>query len=114
MGQKVNPIGFRLGVNRGWDSVWYAKKKDFGNYLIEDFKIRNYIKKNVVNSGVSKVMIERTSNKCFVTIYTSRPGFVIGKKGSDELAVMVDTFKPLMVTQEAMEIADEDYFKSWL
>ena len=54
-------------------------KKDFGNYLIEDFKIREYIK-NVINSGVSKVMIERTSNKCYVTIYTSRPGFVIGKK----------------------------------
>ena len=50
MGQKVNPVGFRLGVNRGWDSVWYAKKKDFGNYLIEDFKIREYIKKNVINS----------------------------------------------------------------
>ena len=83
MGQKVNPIGLRLGVNRGWDSVWYAKKKDFGNYLIEDFKIREYIKKHVINSGVSKVMIERTSKKCFVTIYTSRPGFVIGKKGSD-------------------------------
>ena len=71
MGQKVNPIGFRLGVNRGWDSVWYAKKKDFGNDLIEDFKFRAYIKKNVVNSGVSKVMIEKTSNKCFVTIYLS-------------------------------------------
>ena len=83
MGQKVNPIGFRLGVNRGWDSVWYAKKKDFGNYLIEDFKIRAYIKKNVVNSGVSKVMIERTSNKCFVTIYTSRPGIIIGKRGEE-------------------------------
>ena len=83
MGQKVNPVGFRLGINRGWDSVWYAKKKDFGNYLIEDFKIREFIKKNVINSGVSKVMIERTSNKCYVTIYTSRPGFVIGKKGSD-------------------------------
>ena len=83
MGQKVNPIGLRLGINRGWDSIWYAKKKDFGNYLIEDFKIREFIKKNVVNSGVSKVMIERTSKKCFVTIYTSRPGFVIGKKGSD-------------------------------
>ena len=83
MGQKVNPVGFRLGVNRGWDSVWYAKKKDFGNYLIEDFKIREYVKKNVINSGVSKVMIERTANKCYVTIYTSRPGFVIGKKGSD-------------------------------
>ena len=80
MGQKVNPIGLRLGINRGWDSVWYAKKKDFGSYLIEDFKIREYIKKNVINSGVSKVMIERTSKKCFVTIYTSRPGFVIGKK----------------------------------
>ena len=83
MGQKVNPVGFRLGVNRGWDSVWYSRKKDFGNYLIEDFRIREYIKKNVTNSGVSKVMIERTSKKCFVTIYTSRPGFVIGKKGSD-------------------------------
>ena len=82
-GSKVNPVGFRLGVNRGWDSVWYAKKKDFGNFLIEDFKIREYIKKKVVNSGVSKVMIERTANKCYVTIYTSRPGFVIGKKGSD-------------------------------
>ena len=57
MGQKVNPVGLRLGINRGWDSVWYAKK-DFGNNLIEDFKIREYIKKNVVNSGVSKVMIE--------------------------------------------------------
>ena len=83
MGQKVNPVGLRLGINKGWDSVWYAKKKDFGRYLIEDFNIRKYIKDNVVNSGVSKVMIERTAQKCFVTIYTSRPGFVIGKKGSD-------------------------------
>ena len=83
MGQKINPIGLRLGINRGWDSVWYAKKKDFGNFLIEDFNIRKYITKNVVNSGVSKVMIERSAKKCFVTIYTSRPGFVIGKKGSD-------------------------------
>ena len=83
MGQKVNPVGFRLGVNRGWDSVWFAKKKKFGKNLIEDFKIREYIKKNVVNSGVSKIMIERSSKKCFVTIHTSRPGFVIGKKGSD-------------------------------
>ena len=60
-----------------------CKKKEFGNNLIEDFKIREYIKKNVVNSGISKVMIERSAKKCFVTIYTSRPGFVIGKKGSD-------------------------------
>ena len=83
MGQKVNPIGLRLGINRGWDSVWFAKKKNYGNLLIEDYKIRDYIKKNILNSGVSQVVIERTSKKCIVSIYTSRPGFVIGKKGSD-------------------------------
>ena len=83
MGQKVNPIGFRLGINRGWDSVWFSKKREFGKLLIEDYKIREYVKKNVVNSGVSQVLIERTSKKCIVSIYTSRPGFVIGKKGSD-------------------------------
>ena len=83
MGQKVNPIGLRLGINRGWDSVWFAKKRNYGNLLIEDYKIRDYIKKNILNSGVSQVVIERTSKKCIVSIYTSRPGFVIGKKGSD-------------------------------
>ena len=83
MGQKVNPIGFRLGINRGWDSIWFSKKREYGKLLIEDFKIREYVKKNVVNSGVSQVLIERTSKKCIVSIYTSRPGFVIGKKGSD-------------------------------
>ena len=83
MGQKVNPIGLRLGINRGWDSVWFSKKRDYGKLLIEDYKIREHIDKNVVNSGVSQILIERTSKKCIVTIYTSRPGFVIGKKGSD-------------------------------
>ena len=83
MGQKINPIGLRLGINRGWDSTWFAKKKDFGKYLIEDFKMREYIKKNITNSGVSEVIIERSSKKCTVSIHTSRPGFVIGKKGSD-------------------------------
>tara|TARA_B100000029_G_scaffold269807_1_gene265123 strand:+ start:3524 stop:4216 length:693 start_codon:yes stop_codon:yes gene_type:complete len=83
MGQKVNPIGLRLGINRGWDSIWFAKKKQYGKFLIEDYKIREYIKKNIVNSGVSNVVIERTVKKCIVSIYTSRPGFVIGKKGSD-------------------------------
>ena len=83
MGQKINPIGLRLGINRGWDSTWFAKKRDFGKFLIEDFKIRNYIKKNIVNSGVSEIIIERSSKKCTVSINTSRPGFVIGKKGAD-------------------------------
>ena len=83
MGQKVNPIGLRLGINRGWDSIWFSKKREYGKLLIEDYKIREYVKKNVVNSGISQVIIERTSKKCIISIYTSRPGFVIGKKGSD-------------------------------
>ena len=83
MGQKVNPIGIRLKINRTWDSVWFAKKQKYGTYLIEDFKIRKYINSTIKNSGVSKIQIERPSKKCVVTIFTSRPGFVIGKKGSD-------------------------------
>ena len=83
MGQKVNPIGLRLGVNRGWDSVWFARKADYGKFLIEDYKIRQFIRKNIPNSGVSEVIIERSGKKCSVFIHTSRPGFVIGKKGSD-------------------------------
>ena len=83
MGQKVHPIGFRLGINRSWDSLWFAKKGEYGKYLIEDYKIRQFIKKNIKNAGVSEVVIERSSKKCVVSIHTSRPGFVIGKKGSD-------------------------------
>ena len=83
MGQKVHPIGFRLGINRSWDSLWFAKKGDYGKYIIEDYKIRQFIKKNIKNAGVSEVVIERSSKKCTVSIHTSRPGFVIGKKGSD-------------------------------
>ena len=83
MGQKINPIGFRLGVNRSWDSIWYAKKNDYSKFLIEDYKIRQYIRKNIINAGVSEIIIERSSKKCSVSIHTSRPGFVIGKKGAD-------------------------------
>ena len=83
MGQKVNPVGFRLGINRGWDSIWFARKADYGKFLIEDYKIRQFIKRNIKNAGVSEVVIERSSKKCIVSIHTSRPGFVIGKKGSD-------------------------------
>ena len=83
MGQKVNPIGFRLGINRSWDSIWYAKKNDYSKFLIEDYKIRQYIRKNIINAGVSEIIIERSPKKCSVSIHTSRPGFVIGKKGSD-------------------------------
>ena len=100
MGQKVNPIGLRLGINRGWDSVWFSKKHEYGKFLIEDYKIREYVKKNVVNSGVSQVLIERTSKKCIVSIYTSRPGFVIGKKGSD-----IDKIKKNLAKISSTEIS---------
>ena len=83
MGQKINPIGIRLKINRNWDSIWFAKKENYGTYLIQDFKIRKYINANIKNSGISKILIERPTKKCNVTIFTSRPGFVIGKKGSD-------------------------------
>jgi len=83
MGQKVNPIGFRLGINRTWDSRWFAKGAEYGKLLHEDMKIRNYLKEQLKQAGVSKVLIERPHKKCRVTIFSARPGVVIGKKGAD-------------------------------
>jgi len=83
MGQKVNPIGMRLQVNRTWDSRWYADKKDYGNLLLEDLKMREFIHDYAKQAGVSKVIIERPHKKCRVTIHTARPGVIIGKKGAD-------------------------------
>ncbi|MGB0412769.1 MAG: 30S ribosomal protein S3, partial [Pikeienuella sp.] len=83
MGQKVNPIGLRLGINRTWDSRWYADTKDYGGLLHEDLKIRAFIKKKCAAAGVSRVIIERPHRKCRVTIHTARPGVIIGKKGAD-------------------------------
>ena len=83
MGQKVNPIGMRLQVNRTWDSRWYANTKDYGDLLLEDLKIREFIKEEAKQAGVSKVIIERPHGKCRVTVHTARPGVIIGKKGAD-------------------------------
>jgi small subunit ribosomal protein S3 len=83
MGQKVNPIGLRLGINRTWDSRWYANKKDFGRLLQEDIKIREYLSEKLKAAGVSKIVIERPHKKCRITIHSARPGVVIGKKGAD-------------------------------
>src|ERR1700742_3659995 len=83
MGQKVNPIGLRLGVNRTWDSRWYAGKKDFGRLLQEDIKIREYLSEKLKAAGVSRIVIERPHKKCRITIHSARPGVVIGKKGAD-------------------------------
>lgn len=82
MGQKVNPIGLRVGIIRDWESKWYAGK-DFGNLLIEDIKIREYLKKKLKDSAVSRIEIERAANRVNVTIHTNKPGMVIGKGGSE-------------------------------
>ena len=80
MGQKVNPIGFRLGVNRGWDSVWFARKNDYGKFLIEDYKIREFIKKNIQNSGVSEIIIERSGKNVLYLFILQDPVLLLEKK----------------------------------
>ncbi len=82
MGQKVNPIGLRLGINRTWDSRWYADES-YGELLHEDLRIREYLTKRLSQAGVARVVIERPAKKARVTIHTARPGVVIGKKGAD-------------------------------
>ena len=83
MGQKVNPIGFRVAVNRNWRSIWYADKKDFPVYVVEDYHIRRFVKKKLEQAAVSKVVIERAGNRVRVNIHTARPGLVIGRKAAE-------------------------------
>ena len=96
MGQKVNPIGLRLGIIRTWDSRWYADK-DYADLLHQDIRLRRYLKKRLAQAGVSKIVIERPAKKARITIHTARPGVVIGKKGADierlraDLAKMTDS-----------------------
>lgn len=83
MGQKVHPIGLRVGIIKDWDSRWFAKKRDYANLILEDVKIRNFIKKRLYASGVAKIEIERAANRLKVTIHTARPGMVIGRQGAE-------------------------------
>ena len=83
MGNKVNPVGMRLQVNRTWDSRWYADTKDYGDLLLEDLKIKDFVKKEAKQAGIARVIIERPHKKCRVTIHAARPGVIIGKKGAD-------------------------------
>lgn len=99
MGQKVNPIGFRLGVIKTWDSKWYAEA-DYAKLLHEDLKLRDFLKKRLYHSGVSKIEIERAANKAKINIYTARPGLIIGKKGSE-----VETLK-----KELAKLTDKEIF----
>ncbi len=83
MGQKVNPIGIRLGITRDWSSRWYADQRTFPHYIAMDYKIREFLKKKLKEASVSKILIERPARKAHITIHTARPGVVIGKKGED-------------------------------
>ncbi len=98
MGQKINPIGFRLGVTKTWDSKWYAEA-DYAKLLHEDLAIRKFLKKRLYSSGVSKIEIERAANKCKINIFTARPGLIIGKKGSE-----VETIKKELAQISSKEI----------
>ncbi len=90
MGQKVNPIGLRLGVNRTWDSRWYAEGRSYGKLLHEDLDLRRMLQRRLSGAGVSRIVIERPAKKARITIHTARPGVVIGKKGADIEKLRVD------------------------
>ncbi len=92
MGQKVNPIGLRLGINRTWDSRWYADS-DYAQLLHEDLRLRKHLKKRLAQAGVSRIVIERLARKARITIHTARPGVVIGKKGADIERLRADVAK---------------------
>ncbi|WP_373499139.1 30S ribosomal protein S3 [Desulfococcus sp.] len=99
MGQKVNPVGLRLGIVKTWDSRWYAGK-NYADYILEDYEIRKFIKKKLYHAGISKVEIERSSKRVRLRIYTARPGIVIGKKGAEIEQLKIELEK--MIAQEAM------------
>src|SRR5690348_3251003 len=99
MGQKVNPIGLRLGINRTWDSRWVANKGEYGKLLHEDIRIRAALMKALKQAAVSKIVIERPHRKCRVTIYSARPGVVIGKKGAD-----IDKMRKLVAQMTNSEV----------
>ncbi len=112
MGQKVNPVGFRLPVSRAWRSKWFAPKKTFGAFLVEDQEIREYVKKRLVEAGLSKIMIERYANRVRVSLHSARPGVILGRKGEDvdkirdELAKM--TKKEVYLEIKEVRDADAD------
>ena len=110
MGQKVNPHGLRVGVIKDWDSKWYANKKNFADYLVEDHKIREHIKKKLYTAGISKVVIERNAGKVLVNIETAKPGAVIGKNGAlrDELTAELKQLTGKAINVSVFEIKSPD------
>ncbi len=105
MGQKVNPNGLRLGINKDWDSKWYANKKDFSKYLANDVKIRDYFEKNQKSNGISKVQIERNSKRTEVIVHTSKPGVIIGR-GGEQIETMKKDLSKLVNEDIQISIVD--------
>jgi len=103
LGQKVNPIGLRLGIVKTWESQWYAGK-NYSDYILEDYKIRKFIKARLFHAGIAKVTIERSSNNIRLRIFTSRPGIIIGKKGSEISVLKKDLEKLLGIHQTGREV----------
>lgn len=103
MGQKVNPIGLRLGIVKTWESRWYADK-DYAKYIYEDYKIRRFIKKKLHHAGIAKIEIERSSKRIRLHVYTARPGIVIGKKGAEIAQLKRDLEKLLRMYQKGHEV----------
>ena len=110
MGQKINPHGFRVGVIKDWSSKWFADKEDFGEILVEDYNVRELVKKETHLAGVSEIKIERASNKIRVSIYTAKPGMVIGKGGSgvEQLRKKLEKLTGKSVIVNVEEIKNQD------
>src|SRR3989337_276556 len=109
MGQKIHPTGFRLCVRKNWDSKWFANSKNFADLLLKDIEVRAFLKKKLASAGVSKVVIERPAKNAKVTIYTARPGMVIGKKGEDIEALRAELRKRMGL--QSVDVAIEEIRK---
>ena len=105
MGQKVNPNGLRLGINKDWESRWYSNKKDFSKYLDKDIKIREYLENNMKSAGIAKVEIERNAKRCEVVIHTSKPGVMIGR-GGEEIEKLKKTLSKIADENVQISIVD--------
>lgn len=110
MGQKVNPIGLRVSVNKDWRSRWYAEKKEYGSLIHEDLKIRKLVKERLKDAAVPEVLIERYANRARVTVFTARPGIVIGRKGQDidKLRTEISAMTGKEIYIEIREVKDPD------
>lgn len=110
MGQKVHPNGLRVGVIKDWNSKWYADKKNYSDYLVEDYKIRKFVKQKLLASGISKIEIERTAKFVKINVYTAKPGLVIGKGGNlaEELRVKLEKMINKKVNLNIVEVKNAD------